>query len=145
MLLVDVNLLVYSAHRNAPQHEPAKAWLERNLDGHPQTLAFTWPCILGFLRLVSSSRVFPRPISVQTAWEQVERWLDAPAAWVPIPGPRHRFVLGHLIESTRPGSPSVPDLHLAALAIENGLTVASADNDFGRIPGLRWFNPLAQR
>jgi predicted nucleic acid-binding protein len=36
----------------------------------------------------------------------------------------------------------VPDAHLAALAIEHGLTVASTDGDFGRFPGVRWTNPL---
>ena len=31
---------------------------------------------------------------------------------------------------------------LAALAIEHGLVVHSADTDFGRFPGLRWENPI---
>ena len=35
------------------------------------------------------------------------------------------------------------DAHLAALAIEHGLTLCSADSDFARFPSLRWFNPLA--
>jgi len=39
----------------------------------------------------------------------------------------------------------VPDAHLAALAIEHGLTLCSADGDFARFPGVRWENPLAQR
>jgi predicted nucleic acid-binding protein len=37
----------------------------------------------------------------------------------------------------------VPDAHLAALAIEHGLTLCSADGDFARFPGLRWLNPFA--
>ena len=36
----------------------------------------------------------------------------------------------------------VPDAHLAALAIEHGLVLCSADADFARFPGLRWHNPL---
>ncbi len=36
----------------------------------------------------------------------------------------------------------VPDAHLAALAIEHGLVLASTDGDFARFPGLRWQNPL---
>jgi hypothetical protein len=35
------------------------------------------------------------------------------------------------------------DIHLAALAIEHGLTLCSADRGFARFPGLRWENPLA--
>jgi predicted nucleic acid-binding protein len=36
----------------------------------------------------------------------------------------------------------VPDAHLAALAIEHGLAVASADSDVARFPEVRWENPL---
>jgi len=32
--------------------------------------------------------------------------------------------------------------HLAALAIEHGAELCSADGDFARFPGLRWHNPL---
>jgi len=34
-------------------------------------------------------------------------------------------------------------IHLAALAIEHGATMASTDSDFARFPRLKWFNPLA--
>lgn len=37
----------------------------------------------------------------------------------------------------------IHDAHLAALAIEHGLTVCSSDGDFARFPDLRWLNPLA--
>ena len=37
----------------------------------------------------------------------------------------------------------VPDAHLAALAIEHGLTLCSTDGDFAKFPGLKWLNPLA--
>ena len=36
----------------------------------------------------------------------------------------------------------VPDAQLAALAIEHGLTVCSADTDFARFDEVRWENPL---
>jgi hypothetical protein len=36
----------------------------------------------------------------------------------------------------------VPDAHLAALAVEHGLTVYSADSDFARFRNVRWINPL---
>ncbi len=37
----------------------------------------------------------------------------------------------------------VPDAHLAALAIQHGLTVCSADTDLARFSEIRWENPLA--
>lgn len=36
----------------------------------------------------------------------------------------------------------VADAHLAALAVEHGLAVCSADSDFSRFPGLKWENPV---
>lgn len=33
---------------------------------------------------------------------------------------------------------------LAALAIEHGVELMSADGDFARFPGLRWRNPLTR-
>jgi len=42
-----------------------------------------------------------------------------------------------------PGGNLIPDAHLAALAVENGLTLCSTDGDFGRFPELKWENPLA--
>ena len=38
----------------------------------------------------------------------------------------------------------IPDAHLAALAIEHGLTLCSTDGDFARFPDLRWDDPLKQ-
>jgi len=37
----------------------------------------------------------------------------------------------------------VTDAQMAALAIEHGLTVCSADTDFARFTEIRWENPLA--
>jgi uncharacterized protein len=54
-----------------------------------------------------------------------------------------RHILAQLIGNSNPTSKSVADLHLAALAVENGLAVASADSDFGQMPGVRWVNPLS--
>jgi predicted nucleic acid-binding protein len=36
----------------------------------------------------------------------------------------------------------VPDAHLAALAVEHGLTLCSSDGDFARFRRLRWLNPI---
>lgn len=36
----------------------------------------------------------------------------------------------------------VTDAHLAALAIEHGLTLLSTDRDFRRFEGLLWRDPL---
>jgi len=50
---------------------------------------------------------------------------------------------GNLLALPGVNSNLVPDAHLAALAIEHGLTLCSSDGDFARFPGLRWLDPLA--
>ena len=95
------------------------------------------------MRLVSNQRIFERPVSVATAWRQVHEWLGCEAVWVPSPTPRHGEILGNLLGATGLRAEHVPDAHLAALALEHGLAVVSADADFSRFPNVRLENPLA--
>ena len=65
-----------------------------------------------------------------------------PAVWVPGPTARHVGILGPLLPEATPRSNLIPDAHLAALAMEHGLTLCSTDGDFARFPGVTWQNPL---
>jgi predicted nucleic acid-binding protein len=49
-----------------------------------------------------------------------------------------------LVREARVTGNLVPDAHLAAIAIEHGLVLYSADSDFARFPQLEWRNPLAE-
>ncbi len=142
MILVDTNLLVYAKVVDMPQHAAAKTWF----DGQLNTLArvgLPWHSLLGFLRIVTNPRIFEHPQSIDSAWRQVTDWLSVRSVWVPAPTDRHAEVLGLLLAAARPRANLVPDAHLAALAIEHGLTLCSTDGDFGRFTGMRWHNPLA--
>ncbi len=141
MILVDANLLVYAHVRNMVQHARAKAWLDAQINGGGR-VGLPWPSLLGFLRLVTNPRVFARPEPLDRAWRTIGSWLENSSVWIPVPTERHRDALSPLL-SAAAGRPNlVPDAHLAALAIEHGVTLCSADGDFARFPGLRWQNPL---
>jgi toxin-antitoxin system PIN domain toxin len=142
VILVDANVLVYAHVRSFPQHERARTWLDGALTG-PSRVGLPWPSLLGFLRLVTNPRVFQRPESMEDAWGQVSGWLDAEVVWVPQPTERHRDVFASLLGLPGMQANLVPDAHLAALAIEHGLTLYSTDGDFARFPTLRWQDPLA--
>lgn len=142
MILVDANLLVYAHVRDFEQHEAARSWLDAQF-GNAARVGLPWASLLGFLRLVTNPRIFERPEPTASAWQQIEEWLDREGAWVPEPTVRHRHVLGSLLSRVAVSGNLVPDAHLAALAIEHGLTLASTDGDFARFPDLRWTNPLA--
>jgi toxin-antitoxin system PIN domain toxin len=142
VILVDANVLVYAHSRSFVQHEPARVWLDARLNGSAP-VGLPWPSVLAFVRVICNPRVLDRPRSPSEAWSQVEAWLDCPPAWIPLPTERHREALGALLRVAVPRGNLVPDAHLAALAIEHGLTLCSTDGDFARFPGLRWENPLA--
>lgn len=141
MILVDANLLLYAHNRAAPEHPAARAWFERTVSG-PDRVGVPWPSILAFVRLASNPVVFRQPITPATAWQVVKQWLRQENVWTPTPGPTHGEILESLLAELQVTGRMVPDAHLAALAIEHGLTLCSTDGDFARFAGLRWNNPL---
>jgi uncharacterized protein len=141
VIAIDANLLVYAHVASYAQHEAARAWLEEQLVRAPR-VGLPWASLLAFVRLVTNPRLFTEPESVSDAWGQVAAWLAADPVWTPVPTARHRDALSACL--TRPGlcANDVPDAHLAALAVEHGLRLATSDSGFARFSGLEWFNPL---
>lgn len=141
MRLPDINLLLYAVNSNAPQFPRARPWLEGRLQG-TETVAFSWSTLTGFLRLSTRYGIFPAPLSAADAFDLVDSWLALPHVTVLHPTDRHAVVLRELLGQVGTAGSLVSDAHLAALAIEHGATLESADHDFGRFPGLRWEDPL---
>jgi len=142
VILVDANLLVYAHDAAAPEHPLARAWFEQVINGSAR-VGLPWPSLLAFVRLVSNPAIVRHPVAHSAAWERAAQWLTRDNVWLPLPGPAHPEVLARLLGDGRVTSRMVPDAHLAALAIEHGLTLYSSDGDFARFAGLRWKNPLA--
>jgi toxin-antitoxin system PIN domain toxin len=140
-VLLDANLLLYAVHERAKQHEAAKDWLTEQLNGS-RRVGLPWQTLGAFLRISTHPRAFQRPLLPATAWDRVADWLAAPVAWIPAPGPEHARLLGELITAHDVRGNLVPDAMLAAIAIEHGLTLFSADTDFARFGELSWENPL---
>jgi toxin-antitoxin system PIN domain toxin len=142
VILVDVNLLMYAAHSGAPDAAMARAWLDDRLNDVDR-VGLPWAVILAFVRLSSNRSVTSRPVTPSEAWQRVEtEWLARRNVWIPKPGPSHGRILGALLSEPGMTSRHVTDAHLAALAIEHGLTLCSADGGFANFPGLSWMNPL---
>jgi len=142
LILVDANLLIY-AHVNAfAQHQAARDWLDEQLNDISR-VGLPWASLLAFLRVVTNPRIFEQPEPIADAWAQVMAWLACDTTWIPEPTEHHSETLGRLIALPGVHGNLVPDAHVAALAIEHGVTLCSTDGDFARFPGLRWLNPLA--
>jgi toxin-antitoxin system PIN domain toxin len=141
-VLVDANILLYSIDLTSPFHPAADQWLTAALNG-TRRVGLPWMSLMAFVRIATNPRAARRPLTPAEAWSHVEGWLDAPAAWIPEPGREHRAILGELLTRLDLRAGLVTDAVLAALCIEHGLSIVSADSDFARFTGLTWINPVA--
>lgn len=141
-MIVDANILLYAVDADSPQHARASGWLTAALNG-PQRVGLPWESLAAFLRISTHPGLGRTPIGPEVAFAEVQRWLAAPAAWVPTPTDRHTEILGRLVTEHDARGNLIPDTHLAALALSHGVGVCSSDTDFARFTELRWVNPLA--
>lgn len=141
-MLIDANILLYAVDRASPHHARASAWLTERLNGD-RRVGLAWESLTAFVRISTHPRAALHPLDPEAAWAHVSDWLEAPATWVPLPTDRHAEVLGGLIRRYRLAGNLVPDGHLAAIAVEHGLTICSADTDFARFREIPWLDPLA--
>ncbi len=140
-MLVDANLLLYAVDRASPFHDRAAEWLTEQLNG-PRRVGLPWQSLVAFIRISTHPRASAAPLSPRAALSYVDDWLAPDVAWIPNPGPGHTAILTQLIDTYQLRGNLISDAHLAALAIEHGLTLVSADTDFARFHELRWSNPV---
>jgi toxin-antitoxin system PIN domain toxin len=141
MKCVDVNVLVFAHRVESPHHERHRAWLEAARTGI-EPLGVADVVLSGFLRVVTHRRIFREPTPIDVAMTFVDGLLRSPAVMRLVPGDGHWSVFTELCRRVEAAGNTVPDAYLAALAIEAGGTLVSADRGFARFPGLRWSHPL---
>lgn len=139
-MLIDANVLLYSVDEDSPCHVAARDWLEQALNGSKR-VGLPWQSLWAFVRIATNPRALRDPMTPAEAWSYVEAWLDAPAAWVPAPGPGHRAIFVALLVDRDLRAGLVSDATLAAICVEHGLAIVSADSDFARFPELERINP----
>lgn len=142
MRIVDLNLLLYVVNSEAAEHERARAWWEHAVNDEA-TIGLPWIVLLGFLRLSTNPRVFPRPLSPDEAATKIDAWLKRDNVRVLAEKEGHWETLRPLLENTGTAGNLTTDAHLAALALCHDAVLVSTDSDFARFKGLRWENPLS--
>ncbi len=144
MILPDVNVLVLAHRADQDEHEQVRDWLEREVNSE-RPFALADVAVAGFLRVVTSPRVYHRPTALETALAFVDGLHEQPTCVRVAAGERHWPILRALLLDADARGNLVPDAHLAAVAIEHGATVATRDRGFARFAGLPWIDPIGDR
>ena len=142
MIVIDANLLIYSYDRDSVHHRKSLTWLEGVLSGG-DAVGLPWQSLSSFLRVVTNRRLAGMRVAVEEATHVVEQWFQQPNVQLLVPGDRHWSVFRRMIVEGQASGPLVSDAEIAALVVEYGGILYTADRDFARFPGLRWTNPLA--
>jgi len=142
MILVDANLLLYTADNLSVPHEAAKSWWENQLSG-TEPVCLAWPVINAFLRIGTNPRLHRRAMTLAEAAGCVQSWLDQPCVRIIQPTETHWKIFQQMLRVGNAAGNLVSDAHLAALAVEHNCVLQSNDTDFARFRGLKWSNPIA--
>lgn len=141
-MLIDTNILIYAVDETCSEHSTVRTWLETALNGSVR-IGIPWESLTGFVRIVTNPRAVRNPLRPDDALEYVYAWATADLVWHPAPTDQHMEVFSALVAGFKLSSNLVSDAHLAAIAIEHGLPIVSADSDFALFTDrVTWINPL---
>ena len=126
-----------------PEHETTRTWLVQRFEDPGELVGLAWQAMYAMVRVVSSRRIMgPDAVAIPAAWEAATGYLRQDNAHLVEAGPQHTSLAGELLETPGLQSEDVPDVHLAALALEHGLVLCSHDHGFARFRRLMWHDPL---
>lgn len=141
--VIDTNLLLFAANRDAPEHAMAVSFLESAASSSgPWYL--TEGIAYEFLRVATHPRVFEGPLEAKDALRFLAALLGHPGFLLLHAGERHWAVLGQVVrEQRQPAGNIFFDIRTVALMRENGVRrIYSADADFLRFREIEVLNPL---
>jgi toxin-antitoxin system PIN domain toxin len=140
LLLPDLNVLIGAHRSDSPMHTSCRDWLLAAYAGD-EPFGICAPVLIGLVRILTHPRVFLPPDTHEQAFAFVRSLLAHPNALLLNPGREHVRIFEDLCRGADACGDLVTDAYLAALAIETGAELVSADRDFARFPGLRGREP----
>lgn len=144
MFVVDTNVLVYAAHRDAPEFARCHALLDEwRSAATPWFL--TWPILYEFMRVVTHARVLEKPLTTSNAVSFVRALLASSTVRVLVATERHEELLTATLDGLPPVSGNFfHDVHTAILMREHGVRrIYTRDTGFHRFDFLEVVDPLA--
>lgn len=141
MYLLDANVLIYAFRRDSPHHPPCYQWLAGVLEGH-EPVATTSVVELALLRIMTLPALGKAAAAPSDVFEFLSALKVHPMVLRVEPGEQHLELLSGLCADMKLRGNDVNDAFLAALALEYGATLVSADRGFDRFARLKCFDPL---
>ncbi len=142
MFVIDTNVLVYVANRDAELHQACQRLIEKCRE-RASPWYLPWPVGYEFMRVCTHPNVLPHPWSIAAAWRFLQSIFDAPGAALLRPTLRHAAVLSEVIaEVPHLRGNLLHDVHTAVLMREHGIEeIYTLDMDFHRFPFLTVLDP----
>lgn len=139
VLMPDVNVLVYAHRGDDPAHEAYRDWMEKLVNDR-QPFALSAMVAVGFVRVVTNRRIFATPTPLSAALSVIDEVANSPQCRWMFPRESHWGEVSRLCRATQATGKLVADAQHAALAIAEGCTFVTRDEDFAQFAthGLRW-------
>jgi len=138
----DANVLIHCLRAESPAHRACRRWLD-GVSQQGEPLALCELVEVAFLRIVTlpSLRIAPIEVALEF-WQDLKSYSETLRIAA---GTRHESIFRELVIELGLTGNDINDAWLAALAIEHGATLISADEGFGRFSRLRWINPVEKK
>ncbi|MGD0999666.1 MAG: TA system VapC family ribonuclease toxin [Candidatus Brocadiia bacterium] len=145
MFVVDTNILIYAANRDAPENARCGRLIE-SWRAQQKAWYVTWGIAYEFLRVTTHPRVLQRPFTLGQSWQFLEALFASSNLQVLAETDRHRQVVAEILAEVPDISGNlVFDAHTAILMRENGVkTIYTHDLDFRRFPFLDVLDPISE-
>ena len=139
----DANVLLYASDETSAHHTKARTFLDEVAAGSDIVYLF-WPTVVAYLRVATHPAIFERPLRPKDARANIEGLLAL--VHVQTVGEHDRFwdAFLRVTEEADARGNLVPDAHLVALMVENGVrTIWTHDRDYRRFAGIEMRDPFA--
>ena len=145
MFVVDTNILIYAADRQASEHETCRRLLEE-WRSQPSVWYLTWGIVYEFLQVATHPRIFYHPWNMKDAWGFVQALLASASLHVLVETDRHAEIAQEVLnELPHIRGNLVFDMHTAILMKEHGIAqIYTRDTGFHRFPFVKVIDPLQQ-
>lgn len=136
MIAVDTNVLVHAHRAESEHHEKALTRLSGLAEGEiPWGLPVF--CLGEFVRLVTHTRVFVPPSTLEQALSALDGFLGSPSVRVLMPGPRFLRIFVDCVREGDARGNLAFDAMIAAVCLEHGAReLVTLDRDFARFSQL---------